>query len=164
MKDHLGSSYWLHSKYAVVFFRGEFQQPMFHHCQWMIYNTLQNLRVHCIKASDWNIFVFGGIPWIIGYEILLFFVLIYVTLTPFLLLHVHKYDSIYTEFYQLFIHHQISNMSHTKSQHLNVSLLILQLYLCNILKPCIKMRIGNTPTTSEWSTIGMSYIRDLCAT
>ena len=53
---------------------------------------------------------------------------------------------------------------HTKSQNLNVSRLILQLSLCNILKPGVESRIedvvgaaltGDAPTTSKWSTISL---------
>ena len=40
-----------------------------------------------------------------------------------------------------FIYFQISNISHTKSQHLNDSRLILQLSLPNLLKPCVKLRM-----------------------
>ena len=36
---------------------------------------------------------------------------------------------------------QISNISRTKSQILNASRLVVQLYLCNILKPGIKSRM-----------------------
>ena len=36
---------------------------------------------------------------------------------------------------------QISNIGHTEFQNLNVSHLVLQLYLCNILKPGVKLRI-----------------------
>ena len=39
------------------------------------------------------------------------------------------------------IYRQISNISHTKSQNLNVSRLILQLSLYNILKPGVKSRM-----------------------
>ena len=50
----------------------------------------------------------------------------------------------------------MSNISHTKSQNLNVSRLILQLPLHNTLKPGIKSQnadvvgAGNALTTSEW--------------
>ena len=36
---------------------------------------------------------------------------------------------------------QISNISHTKSQNLNVSRLALQLYLRNLLKPAVQSRM-----------------------
>ena len=39
------------------------------------------------------------------------------------------------------IYHQISNISSTKSQNLNVSHLVLQLSLCNILKPGVEWRM-----------------------
>ena len=56
---------------------------------------------------------------------------------------------------------QISNISHTKSQNLNDSHLVLQLYLLNLLKPGVGVEnedvvgaapIGDAPTTSEWPT------------
>ena len=39
------------------------------------------------------------------------------------------------------IRHLISNISRTISQNLNVSRLVLQLYLCNILKPGVESRM-----------------------
>ena len=60
---------------------------------------------------------------------------------------------------------QTSIINLTKSQNLNVSRLVLQLSLPNILKPCIikvengdvveTLPTGSAPTTSEWSTILM---------
>ena len=41
----------------------------------------------------------------------------------------------------LITYHQISNIRCTKFQNLNVSCLILQLFLCNILKPGVKLRM-----------------------
>ena len=38
-------------------------------------------------------------------------------------------------------YHQIFDMSHTKSQNLNVSHLVLQLSLCNLLKPGVKSKM-----------------------
>ena len=38
-------------------------------------------------------------------------------------------------------YNQTSNIRHTKSQNLNVSCLALQLSLCNLLKPGVKLRI-----------------------
>ena len=40
-----------------------------------------------------------------------------------------------------FDYRKFSNIRRTKSQNLNVSLLILQLYLRNLLKPCVKARM-----------------------
>ena len=40
-----------------------------------------------------------------------------------------------------YVYRQISNISHTKSQNLNVSPLVLQLSLPNLLKPCVKLRM-----------------------
>ena len=60
------------------------------------------------------------------------------------------------------VYHQTSNISHTKSQNLNVSRLVLQLSLPNPLKPGVKSRMkmsfgaaptDNVQTKSEWSTI-----------
>ena len=57
---------------------------------------------------------------------------------------------------------QISNISRTKSQYLNVSRLVLQLSSPNPLKPGARVEnedavgvapTGDAPTTSEWSTI-----------
>ena len=54
-----------------------------------------------------------------------------------------------------FKYRQISNISRTKSQNLNVSRIVLQLSLPNPLKPGVKSRMkvptGDAPTTSEWS-------------
>ena len=59
-------------------------------------------------------------------------------------------------------YHKISNTRCTKSPNLNVSCLILQFSLCNLLKPGVKVKnedvvgaalIGDAPTTSKWSTI-----------
>ena len=44
-------------------------------------------------------------------------------------------------FDDIFVDHQISNISHTKSQNLNVSHLVLQLSLPNPLKPSVKWRM-----------------------
>ena len=54
-----------------------------------------------------------------------------------------------------FDYRQISNISCTKSQTLNVSCLVWQLPLTNPLKPGMKsrMKMGDAPTTSEWSII-----------
>ena len=57
---------------------------------------------------------------------------------------------------------QISNIRHTEAQNLDVSLLVLQLSLPSLLKPCDKFEnedvagaaaTGDAPTTSEWSTV-----------
>ena len=57
---------------------------------------------------------------------------------------------------------QVSNISRTKIQNLNVSRRVLLLSLCNILKPGVKFENedvvgaappGDAPTKSEWSTI-----------
>ena len=62
------------------------------------------------------------------------------------------------------IYRQISNISRTKSDYLNVSRFILQLSLPNPLKPGVKVEnedvVGAAPTsdapnTSEWSTISL---------
>ena len=59
-------------------------------------------------------------------------------------------------------YHQFSNTRHHKSQNFNISHLVLQLSLCNILKPGVKSRnedvvgamlTGDASTTYEWSTI-----------
>ena len=43
--------------------------------------------------------------------------------------------------YIIYIYHQISNISHTKYQNLNVSPLVLQLSLPNLLQPGVKSRM-----------------------
>ena len=57
---------------------------------------------------------------------------------------------------------QVSNISRTKIQNLNVSRRVLLLSLCNILKPGVKFEYedvvgaappGDATTKSEWSTI-----------
>ena len=55
---------------------------------------------------------------------------------------------------------QISDISHTKSQNWNVSCLVLQLSLRNLLKPGVDNEdvvgaapTGDAPTTFEWSKI-----------
>ena len=62
----------------------------------------------------------------------------------------------------LYIYRKFSNIRRTRSQNLNVSHLILQLFLCNILKPGAiywSQVLGGyrpicvPPATSEWSTI-----------
>ena len=63
--------------------------------------------------------------------------------------------------YENLKYRQISNISHTKSQNLNVSCLVLQLSLCNLSNQVLLVEnedvgaapIGDAPTTSEWSTI-----------
>ena len=44
---------------------------------------------------------------------------------------------------------QITNISRTKSQNVDISCLVLQLSLCNLLKPCVKssywLHLGNYP-------------------
>ena len=59
---------------------------------------------------------------------------------------------------------KVSNMRRTKFPNLNVSRFVLQLSLPNLMKPGVKSkmkmqleqrRIGDAPTTSEWSTISL---------
>ena len=55
-------------------------------------------------------------------------------------------------------YHQTSSIRRTKFQNSNVSRLVLQLFLLNPLKPCVKSRMkcswsSAAPITSEWSTI-----------
>ena len=52
-------------------------------------------------------------------------------------------------------------MNRTKSQNLNVTRLILKSSLPNPLNAGVKSRVvvGDAPTTSEWSTILLPYIR-----
>ena len=48
-----------------------------------------------------------------------------------------------------------SNIRHTKSQHLNISRLVLQ-FFPNLMKPGVKSSmspVSAAPTTSKWSTI-----------
>ena len=45
------------------------------------------------------------------------------------------------DYKKLLVYHQTSNISHTKSQHLNVSRLVLQLSLPNLLKPGVTSRM-----------------------
>ena len=61
---------------------------------------------------------------------------------------------------------QTSHISHTKSQNLNVSRLVLQLSLSSPLKQGVKSKMedvvgavptGDAPSTSEWSTIFIAY-------
>ena len=42
----------------------------------------------------------------------------------------------------LTVYRQIYNITRTKSQNLNVSRIVLQLSLPNLLKPCIKLRMN----------------------
>ena len=62
----------------------------------------------------------------------------------------------------IYVHeyHQISNISCTESQYLNVSRLTLQLTLCNLLKPGVQneyvvgaVLTSAAPTTFQWSTV-----------
>ena len=57
---------------------------------------------------------------------------------------------------------KISNIRRTKSPNLNVSRLVLQLSLPNVMKPGVQVEnedvvgaapTGDTPTTYQWSTI-----------
>ena len=85
--------------------------------------------------------------------------MLFVTWQPFYL------DLIYSWVVQKLSHptetyHQISNISCTKSQNLNVSRLVLELSLPNPSKPGVKSRMKmllehrqHAPTTSEWSRI-----------
>ena len=68
-----------------------------------------------------------------------------------------KNDRVIKGFYCI---RQTSNISRTKSQNLNVSHLVLQLFLLNQLKPGVKNEYvfgaaptGDAPTTSDWSTM-----------
>ena len=65
--------------------------------------------------------------------------------SSFLCFHYYKrhVSNIYSKNYGDFhwVYRQISNISRTKSQNLNSSHLVLQLSLCNILKPCVKSRM-----------------------
>ena len=73
--------------------------------------------------------------------------------------------------------HQISNIRRTKSLNLNVSRLVLQLSLSNLLKPCVKLRMRCSWSSTDrrcsnyiWliknliAHKGTSYIRDLTVT
>ena len=72
----------------------------------------------------------------------------------------HIHDAIYISSLGHNEYHQVSNISHTKSQNLNDSHLVLKLSLPNPLKPGVEnddvvgaTPPGDAPTTSEWSTV-----------
>ena len=66
-------------------------------------------------------------------------------------------------FIEVSTYHQTFDINHTKFQNLNVSHFVLKLSLANLLKPGVNYvkkedvvaaaPTGNTPITSEWSTI-----------
>ena len=65
---------------------------------------------------------------------------------------------------QNLVYRQISNINCTKSQNLNGSRVVLQLFLYNIMKPDVENEdvvgaapVGDAPTTSEWSTLFNAY-------